>query len=78
MSTVHRLDRGSNDERNRKVAEHYDGLSDREDALEDESYWDPPDGAMVFVPRELLPAIRELLERYEAVKADIEGLGPPP
>lgn len=78
MSTAPRLDRGPNDERNRRVAEHYDEISDREDALEDESYWGASDGAMVFIPRELLPAIRALIERYEAVKADIEGLAPPP
>lgn len=78
MSTAPRLDKGSNDERNRRVAEHYDELSDREDALENESYWDSSDGAMVFIPRELLPAIRALIERYEALKANIEGLDPPP
>ena len=57
---------GWNEERVRKVLEHYESQSDDEAVAEDEAAYESSDSAMVGIPLDLLPAVRELLAKRSA------------
>jgi hypothetical protein len=57
---------GWDEERVRRVLEHYESQSDEEAVAEDEAAYDNPDQAMIGVPNDLIPAVRELLTRRGA------------
>ena len=57
---------GWDEERVRRVLEHYESQSDEEAIAEDEAAYDNPDQAMIGVPNDLIPAVRELLTRRGA------------
>ena len=54
---------GWDQERVRKVLEHYESQSDDEAVAEDEAAYEAPTHTTMEVPVELVPAIRELIAR---------------
>ena len=55
---------GWDEERVRRVLEHYDGQSDEEAVAEDEAAFQAPDHTAMDVPVELVPAVRDLLAKH--------------
>ena len=53
-------------ERVRRVVSHYEDQTEEEAVAEDEAAYDDADQAMVEVPRDLVPAIRELIAKRRA------------
>jgi hypothetical protein len=54
-------------ERTKRIADHYDGMSDNELTAEDEAATREQTGrTTITVPDELLPAIRQLLANHRA------------
>lgn len=58
-----RYPRGWDEERVRRVLERYQAQSDDEAVAEDEAALDDEGQAVIEVPRDLVPAIRELLAK---------------
>jgi hypothetical protein len=58
-----RYPRGWDEERVRRVLEHYQAQSDDEAVAEDEAALDDEGLAVMEVPKDLVPAIRELLAK---------------
>ncbi|MBI5746684.1 MAG: hypothetical protein HZA13_06765 [Nitrospirae bacterium] len=56
---------GWNEERVRRILEHYESQSEEEALAEDESAFETPDQTVMEVPSELVPAIRELIAKYK-------------
>ena len=52
---------GWDDARVQRVLRHYERQSEEEAVAEDEAAFDGKNGAMIEVPYELLPAVRELI-----------------
>ena len=57
---------GWDDERVRRVLAHYEEQTESEAVAEDEAAFQDPARTMMEVPRELVPAIRELLAKHQA------------
>ena len=57
---------GWNEERVRKVVEHYEQQTEEEAVAEDEAALEDPTQTVMEVPRELVPAIRELIAKHRA------------
>jgi len=57
---------GWNEERVRKVVEHYERQTEEEALAEDEAALEDPTQTVMEVPRELVPAIRELIAKHRA------------
>jgi hypothetical protein len=57
---------GWDDERVRRVLAHYEEQTESEAVAEDEAAFQDPARTMMEVPRELVPAIRELLAKHRA------------
>jgi hypothetical protein len=57
---------GWDHERVRRVLAHYENQTDEEAVAEDEAAYEDPDQTMVEVPRELVPAVRELIAKRRA------------
>ncbi len=55
---------GWDEERVRRVLEHYDEQSDEEAVAEDEEAFEPPDHTAMEVPVDLVPAVRDLLAQH--------------
>ncbi len=55
---------GWDEERVRRVLAHYEMQSEEEAVAEDEAAFEDPDQAMMEVPRELVPAVRELIAKH--------------
>jgi hypothetical protein len=53
------------EERIRKVIEHYENQTDEEAVAEDEAAYSDPNSSIVIVPNELMPEIRKLLGEYQ-------------
>ncbi len=58
---------GWDEDRVRRVLEHYEGQSDEEALAEDEEALDTTTHTVVEVPTELVPAVRELIAKRRAV-----------
>jgi hypothetical protein len=50
-------------DRVRRVLEHYEKQSDEEAVAEDEAAYEEPDQTMMSVPKDLVPAVRELIAK---------------
>ncbi len=62
-----RYPRGWNEDRVRRVLEHYEGQSDEEAVAEDEFAWEGTTHTRMDVPVDLVPRVRELIaERDES------------
>ncbi|MDX2170204.1 MAG: hypothetical protein SF182_24245 [Deltaproteobacteria bacterium] len=57
---------GWDEERVRRVLAHYETQTDEEAVAEDEAAYEDSDQAMIEVPNDLLPAVRELLAKRSA------------
>ena len=57
---------GWNDERVRRVLAHYEDQTEAEAIAEDEAASEDPTQTVMEVPRELVPAIRELIARHQS------------
>ena len=57
---------GWDQERVGRVLAHYESQTDEESVAEDEAAYEAPDQTMVAVPRELVPAVRELIAKRRA------------
>ena len=57
---------GWNEERVRRVLAHYEAQTDEEAVAEDEAAYEDPNQAMMEIPRELVPAVRELIAKRRA------------
>jgi hypothetical protein len=56
---------GWDEERVRQVLAHYERQTDEEAVAEDEAAFEPSDEAVVKVPHELLPLIREIIAKHQ-------------
>ena len=59
---------GWDEERVRKVISHYEEQSEEEAVAEDEAAFDDKNVAVMEVPKKLVPAVREMIAKYEAEK----------
>jgi hypothetical protein len=57
---------GWDEDRVRRVLAHYEHQTDEEAVAEDEAAYEDSDQAMIEVPNDLLPAVRELLAKRSA------------
>jgi hypothetical protein len=57
--------KGWDDERVRQVLSHYNQQSEEEAVAEDEAAFEDPTQTVIEVPRELVPAIRELIAKHD-------------
>jgi hypothetical protein len=55
---------GWDEERVRRVLAHYEQQSEEEAVAEDEAAFEDPTQTVMEVPRELVPAIRELIAKH--------------
>ena len=55
---------GWDDDRVRRLLEHYDEQSDEEAVAEDEAAFEPPDHTAMEVPVGLVPVVRDLLSKH--------------
>ena len=56
---------GWDEERVRRVLDHYERQTEEEAVAEDEAAFEDSTQAVVEVPRELVPAIRELIAKHK-------------
>jgi hypothetical protein len=62
--TQSRFPEGWDEARVQRVLDHYEAQTEAEAVAEDEAAFDAPDQALVAVPRELVPAARELIAKH--------------
>jgi hypothetical protein len=55
---------GWDEARVQRVLAHYETQTETEAIAEDEAAYDSPDQTLVGVPRELVPAVRELIAKH--------------
>jgi hypothetical protein len=55
---------GWDEDRIRRVMAHYDGQAEEEAVAEDEAAFEDETQAMIEVPKELIPAVRDLIAKY--------------
>lgn len=55
---------GWNEERVRRVLEHYESQSEEEAVAEDEAAFEAPGHTVMEIPIELVPAVRQLIARH--------------
>jgi hypothetical protein len=55
---------GWNEERVRRVLAHYEQQTEEEAVAEDEAAFEDPTQTVMEVPRELVPAVRELIAKH--------------
>ena len=60
-----RFPAGWDEERVRRVLEHYEQQTSEEAVAEDEAAFENQDETMMKVPHELVPAIRELIAKHQ-------------
>ena len=65
MKYTNRFPEGWNEERVRKVLEHYEKQSEDEAVAEDEAAYEDRKQSMVEVPVELVPEVRALIARHK-------------
>ncbi len=76
MKAENRFPPGWDEERVRDVLEHYESQTEEEAVAEDEAaYQDNPHYTMMEVPRELAPAVRELISKHDAEREAPIGVG---
>ena len=60
--------KGWDEDRVRRVIQHYETISDEEMVAEDEAALDPARGTVMEVPTDLVPKIRELIAKLQSAK----------
>ena len=61
-----RFPKGWDEERVKRVLDHYENQTEDESVAEDEAAWEDVSQTFVEVPNELVPAVRELLAKKVA------------
>ena len=61
-----RFPKGWDEERVKRVLDHYENQTQDEAVAEDEAAWEDPSQTFIGVPNELVPAVRELLAQKVA------------
>lgn len=61
-----RFPEGWNEERVKKVLEHYESQTEEEAVAEDEAAFENQSQAIMEVPHELVPAVRELIAKHKS------------
>ena len=61
---------GWDEERVRRVLAHYEQQTEEEAVAEDEAAFEDPTQTVMEVPRELVPAIRELIGKHQGQRKD--------
>ena len=56
---------GWDEERVRRVLEHYETQTEEEAVAEDEGMWEKPDQTVMEIPSRLVPLVRELIAKHE-------------
>jgi hypothetical protein len=56
---------GWNEERVRRVVEHYESQPEAEALAEDEASAEEPNGVLMRIPRDLVAAVRELIAKHK-------------
>jgi hypothetical protein len=56
---------GWDEERIRKVLEHYEAQTEKEAVAEDEAAFDDPNQTVMEIPNALVPTVRELIARHK-------------
>jgi hypothetical protein len=64
MTTSQRFPDGWNEDRVRRLLEHYEAQTDEEAVAEDEAAFEAPKDTTMTVPVDLVPAVRELIGRH--------------
>lgn len=64
--TQNRFPPGWDEERVRRVLAHYDQQTETEAVAEDEAAFEDSTQAIVEVPRDLVPAVRDLIAKHKA------------
>jgi hypothetical protein len=59
---------GWDEQRVRQVIDHYEQQSEEEAVAEDEAAFEDEGLAIIEVPKELVPAVREMIAEYEGKK----------
>jgi len=59
---------GWDEERVRKVISHYEDQTEEEAVAEDEAAFEDRNVAVMEIPKKLVPAVREMIAKYEAEK----------
>ena len=76
MKAENRFPPGWDEERVRDVLEYYESQTEEEAVAELEAaYEDNPHYTMMEIPRELVPAVRELISKHEAERESSIGVG---
>ncbi len=57
---------GWDENRVKKILEHYDSLSEDEAVAEDEAAFEAPDQTVMEIPTDLVPEVRELIAKHKA------------
>jgi len=57
---------GWDSERVKRVLSHYESQSEEEAVAEDEAAFEDPDQTVMEVPKQLVPAVRELIAKHKA------------
>ena len=58
---------GWDEERVRRVLEHYETQTEAETVAEDEGTWEEPGQTVMEIPRKLVPLVRELIAKHQEV-----------
>ncbi|MFH1146400.1 MAG: hypothetical protein V1736_01680 [Pseudomonadota bacterium] len=61
-----RFPKGWDEEKVRRVLEHYEAQGEGEALAEDEAAWEDMTQTTIDIPVELVPAVRELIAKHEA------------
>ncbi|MDP3919609.1 MAG: hypothetical protein Q8R76_02225 [Candidatus Omnitrophota bacterium] len=61
-----RFPKGWDEDRVKRVLDHYEDQTEDESVAEDEAAWEDSSQTFIEVPNELVPAVRELLARKVA------------
>ncbi len=61
-----RFPKGWDEERVKRVLDHYESQTEEEAVAEDEAAWEDASQTFIEVPNELVPAVRELLAKKVA------------
>ncbi|MBI4618391.1 MAG: hypothetical protein HY720_32635 [Planctomycetes bacterium] len=64
MKSESRFPPGWNEERVRRVLEHYESQTPEEAVAEDEAAYEDQSITLMLVPRELVPEVRDLIARH--------------
>ena len=59
---------GWDEERVRRVLDHYEHQTEEETVAEDEAAYEHDDYSMVQIPNELVPRVRKLISQYQSGK----------